>query len=223
MWIFGQSIEKKREKVIRQEEKDFVKQCVAAGMNRQTARNGMEMLSSLVIEGYQQNKIYAKSKTQIGFAMMLIEKLMEEMQKKDEVNVQERLKKLTSVLAEVFHECTIRKEDADFADTCAYIKSMSAAYNNSQCLMLQSELENLLHLLGEVRDWDEPDFCALAFFLKYGERSELGELANCLRNEMLIRFYRERYWDAFEQELTAIGMEKAVEVWAKEKVNRFSN
>ena len=100
---------------------------------------------------------------------------------------------------------------------------MSAAYNNSQCLMLQSELENLLHLLGEVRDWDEPDFCALVYFQRYGDRNELGELANCLRNEMLIRFYREKYWESFEQELKAIGMEKVVEAWIKEKVNRFSN
>jgi len=223
MWIFKQSIEKKREKVIRQEAKDFMKQFAEAGMNRQTARSGMEMLSSLVIEGYQQNKVYAKSKTQIAFSMMLIEKLMEEMQKKDAENVRERLKKLTSVLAEVFHECTIREDDADFADTCAYIKSMSAAYDNSQCLMLQSELENLLHLLGEVRDWEEPDFCALAYFQKYGDKSELGELANCLRNEMLIRFYCERYWDDFERELTAIGMKETVEAWIKEKVNRFSN
>ena len=149
MWIFGQSIEKKREKVIRQEAKDFMKQFVEAGMNRQTARNGMEMLSSLVIEGYQQNKVYAKSKTQIAFAMMLIEKLMEEMQKKDTEDVRERLKKLTSVLEEVFHECTVRRDDADFTDTCTYLKRMADMYDNSQCLMLQSELENLRYLLGD--------------------------------------------------------------------------
>ena len=223
MWIFKQSIEKKREKVIRQEARDFVKRFVEAGMSRQTARKGMEELSSLVIDGYQQNKVYAKSKTQIAFAMMLTEKLMEEIQKKDAENVRERLKKLSSVLAEVFHECTVRADDTDFAETCTYIKNMSVAYERSQCLMLQSELENIRHLLGEVKEWEEPDFCALAFFLKYGERKELGELANCLRNEMLIQFYRERYWGAFERELAAIHMEKAIEVWVKEKVNRFSS
>ena len=223
MWIFGQSIEKKREKIIRQEAKDFTKQLVEKGMNRQTAKNGMAMLLSLVIEGYQQNKVYAKSKTQIAFAMMLIEKLMEEMQKKDTEDVRERLKKLTSVLEEVFHECTVRRDDADFTDTCTYLKRMADMYDNSQCLMLQSELENLRYLLGEIKEWEEPDFCALAFFLKYGDKNELGELANCLRNEMLIRFYCEKYWDAFERELAAIGMEKAVKVWVKEKVNRFSN
>lgn len=111
----------------------------------------------------------------------------------------------------------------DFAVSCTYIKSMAAVYDASQCLMVQSELENLLHLLGEVKEWEEPDFCALTFFLKYGNKSELGELANCLRNEMVIRYYREQYWDDFERELSAVGMEKAVEIWIKEKVNRFSN
>ena len=222
MWIFKQSAEKKRENVIRQEAKDLMKQLVEAGMNRQTAKKGMEELSALVTVAYQQNKVYAKSKTQIAFSMMLIEKLMEEMRKKDAENIRERLKKLSNVLAEVFHECTIRRDDTDFTDTCTYIKNMSTVYDSAQSLIMQSELENLLHLLSEVKEWEEPDFCALAFFLKYGERRELGELANCLRNEMLLRFYRERYWDAFERELTAIGMEKAVEAWIKEKVNRFS-
>ncbi len=223
MWIFKQSAEKKRERVIRQEAKEWMKQLVEAGMNRQTAKNGMEELSSLAIEAYHQNKVYAKSKEQIAFAMMLIEKLMEEMKKKEVENIQERLKKLANVLEGVFHECTIREDDMDFAVSCTYIKSMAAVYDASQCLMVQSELENLLHLLGEVKEWEEPDFCALTFFLKYGNKSELGELANCLRNEMVIRYYREQYWDDFERELSAVGMEKAVEIWIKEKVNRFSN
>lgn len=223
MILFGANIERKREKQIQKEAKILVKKLTETGMDKRTARKGMDMLSELVIAGYYQNKVYAKSKTQIAFAMMLIEKLMEEMQEKEAENIRERLKKLSSVLAEVFHVCTIREDDTDFADTCTYLKSMEAAYDRSQCLMLQSELENLRYLLGEVKEWEEPDFCALAFFLKYGDKNELGELANCLRNEMLIRFYREQYWDAFERELSAIGMEKAVEVWIKEKVNRFSS
>ena len=223
MGIFRQSVEKKREKLIQKEAKAFVKKLTLAGMDRKTAKNRMEMLSSLVTEGYYQNKVYAKSKVQIGFAMMLIEKLMEEMHKKDVQTIRERLKKLSSVLGEVFHECTIREDDMDFSVTCTYIKSMAEIYDDVQCVIVQSELENLLHLFTEVKEWEEPDFCALAFFLKYGKKSELGELANCLRNERIIHYYREQYWDNFEGELSAVGMKEEIELWIKEKVNRFSD
>ena len=223
MGIFGVNIEKKREKLIQKEAKVFVKKLTQAGMDRKTAKTGMEMLSSLVIEAYHQNKVYAKSKEQIAFAMMLIEKLMEEMYKKDVQNTQERLKKLASVLGAVFHECPIREDDVDFTVTCTYIKNMAAVYDNSQCFILQSELENLLHLFTEVKEWEEPNFCALVYFMKYGNRSELGELANCLRNEMMVKYYCEQYWEQFEQELAAVGMEKEIKTWIKEKVNRFSN
>lgn len=111
----------------------------------------------------------------------------------------------------------------DFADSCTYIRSVAEVYDSSQCLMVQSELENLLHLLGEVKEWDEPNFCALVFFMKYGNKSELGELANCLRNEMVVRYYREQYWGEFERELAAVGMKEPLEIWIKEKVNRFSS
>ena len=255
MWIFGQSTEKKRERAIRQEAKALTKQLIEAGMNRQEAKAEMEKLLALVMEAGRQSKAYEKSKSQILFAQMLIEKLTEELFEKESVlevhssgecnvvmnesfmqksiaverkekngkvnqntgkydlEVRERLRKLTSVLAEVFHECTIREDDADFRMTCDYFNNIAKDYEGSQRLMLQSELENLSYLLGDILAWKEPDFLALAYFCKFGDKSKLGEFSNDQRNEMLIKYYREQYWDEFERKLLGIGKKESIENW----------
>ncbi len=225
MWIFGQSIEKKQERAIRKEAKVLMKQLIEAGMNRQEAKTEMEKLLFLVMEACRQSKAYEKSKNQILFAQMLIEKLVEEVlsiNAENEVNsreeVREKLKKLTSVLAKVFHECTIREDDTDFKMTCDYFNNVAENYDDSQRFMLQSELENLHYLLSEILQWEAPDFCALAYFCKFSDKSELGEVSNEQRNKMLLKYYKEEYWNEFERRLLAIGMKETVEVWIR-KIN----
>ena len=220
MWIFGQSTEKKQERAIRQEAKRLTKQLIEAGMNRKEAKKEMEKLLELLIEGYRQGKAYEKSKNQILFAQMLIEKLLEEvLEKEDELEVKERLKKLMNVLSEVFHGCTIREDDTDFKLTCDYFNNVAETYEDSGRLMLQSELENLSYLLGDILAWKEPDFLALAYFCKFGDKSKLGEFSNNQRNEMLLKYYQEEYWNEFGRKLLEVDMKETVERWI-EKVNK---
>ena len=218
MWIFSQSAEKKQERTIRKEARELKKQLIEAGMKRQEAKAEMERLLLLVMEAYRQNKAYEKSKNQILFAQMLIEKLLEEVFESEE-EVKERLKKLTSVLAEVFHECTIREDDTDFKLTCDYFNNVAQSYEDSKRFMLQSELENLEYLLGDVLQWRAPDFFALAYFCKFGDKSKLGEFSNDKRNEMLLNYYQEEYWNELERKLLEVGMKEMVEMWV-EKVSK---
>lgn len=271
MWIFGQSTEKKWERAVRQEAKALTKQLIEAGMKRQEAKSEMEKLFVLVMEAYRQSKAYEKSKSQMLFAQMLIEKLLEEVFENEgelevnscsesdrlmtenlmpksigveeradnsEVNgnkvneveanpnkvncdkeIKERLKKLVSVLGEVFHECTIREDDIDFKLTCDYFNNVAKAYKVSGRLMLQSELENLHYLLADILQWEAPDFLALAYFCKFGDKSKLGEFSNNQRNEMLLKYYNEKYWNEFERKLLEVGMKETVERWIG-KVNK---
>jgi len=85
---------------------------------------------------------------------------------------------------------------------------------------LQSELENLLYIVGEIEEWEEPDFCALALFCKYGHREDLADIENSQRNEMLLRYYKGQFWDDFEKELAAVKMTERVEKWIEEKVKQ---
>lgn len=218
MGIFGRSAEKKRAKAIHQEAKELMKELVNAGMDKRTVKNRLEVLEELAAAACTQRENYIESKKRMASGQMIMENLLDEIAGKEPGKVREQLTKLAGELSDVFHECTIRKDDKDFVTTYTYISRAAKEYEGTDRLMLQSELENLLHLVKEVIEWDEPDFCALAFFCKYGNRAELPDIENCQRNEMLMQYYCEQYWDKFEKELTAAGMEKRVKEWIEEKV-----
>ena len=218
MGIFGQSAEKKREKEIHQEAKDIVKELVNAGMDKRAAKNYVDVLQELLVEACAQRDSYVESKKRMAAGQVIIEELLTDIAEKEPAKVRGELARLAIDLTDIFHECTIRKDDIDFATTYAYINKATKEYEGANRLMLQSELENLLHMISEIEEWEEPDFCALALFCKYGNRSDLADIENRQRNEMLMRYYRGQYWDDFEKELVNIGMGERVKNWIDEKV-----
>lgn len=223
MGLFGQSAEKKREKEIRQEAKELIKELVTAGMDKRAAKNYMEVLQELVVEACMQRDAYVESKRRMAAGQVIIEELLTDIAEKEPAKVRGELARLAIDLTDIFHECTIRKDDMDFASTYSYINKATREYEGANRLMLQSELENLLHMVGEIAEWEEPNFCALALFCKYGNRNDLADIENGQRNEMLMRYYRGQYWDDFEKELVSIGMNERVTKWIDEKVKQEEN
>ena len=223
MGIFGQSVEKKREKEIRQEAKELTKELVNAGMDKRAAKNYIEVLQELMVEACFQRDAYVESKKRMAAGQAIIEELLNDIAEKDPAKVRGELARLAIDLTDIFHECTIRRDDTDFATTYAYINKATKEYEGANRLMLQSELENLLHMVGEIAEWEEPDFCALAIFCKYGKRNDLADIENSQRNEMLMRYYRGQFWDDFEKELVNVGMNERVTKWIDEKVKGEEN
>ncbi len=220
MGIFGQSAEKKREKEIRQEIKDLAKELVSAGMDKRAAKNYLEVLQELLLAACLQRDTYVTSKKRMTAGLAIIEELLAGIAEKEPAKVRGELARLAIDLTDIFHECTIRKDDLDFASTYAYINRATKEYDGSNRLMLQSELENMEHMIGEIVEWEEPDFCALALFCKYGNRDDLADIENGQRNEMLLRYYKGQYWDDFEKELASISKVERVHSWIEEKVKQ---
>ncbi|MBR3769915.1 MAG: hypothetical protein IKL06_05225 [Lachnospiraceae bacterium] len=220
MGIFGQSAEKKREKEIQQEAKGLTKELVAGGMDKRTAKNYMEVVESLLLEAVIQRDTYIESKKRMEEGQRIIEIILEDISEREPAKVRGELAKLAVNLTDIFHECTIRKDDLDFASTYGYINRAAVNYDGTERLMLQSELENLLHMVSEIDEWEEPDFCALALFCKYGPREDLADIENSQRNEMLLKYYRGQFWDDFEKELAAVKMTERVEKWIEGKVKQ---
>ncbi len=220
MGIFEQSAEKKREKEIRQEIKDLAKELVSAGMDKRAAKNYLEVLQELLLAACLQRDTYVTSKKRMTAGLAIIEELLTGIAEKEPVKVRGELARLAIDLTDIFHECTIRKDDLDFASTYAYINRATKEYDGSNRLMLQSELENMEHMIGEIVEWEEPDFCALALFCKYGNRDDLADIENGQRNEMLLRYYKGQYWDDFEKELASISKVERVHGWIEEKVKQ---
>lgn len=228
MGLFGQSAEKKREKEIRQGAKELTKSLISAGMEKHTAKNEMTLLQEVVIMACAQHDGYYVSKEKMTSGLVLIRELLHDMRTEDivqTVNVEKirsRLANLAAELTDIYHECTIRKDDMDFADTYAYINRMAQEYGVADRLMLQSELENLEHMICEIAEWEEPDFCALAYFCKFGNRSDLADIENNQRNDMLLQYYHEQYWDNFEKELTAVGRTESVRTWIEAQLAKLA-
>ncbi len=220
MGIFGQNAEKKREKEIRQEAKELIKELINAGMDKRAAKNYLEVLQELVLAACVQRDAYVVSKKRMSAGLVIIEELLTDIAAKEPAKVRGELARLAVDLTDIFHECTIRKDDMDFASTYTYINRATKEYEGADRLMLQSELENMEHMIGEIVEWEEPDFCALALFCKYGNRDDLADIENGQRNEMLLRYYRGQFWDDFEKELAAIGMIERVQNWIEEKVKQ---
>jgi len=220
MGIFDQSAEKKREKEIRQDAKELAKELINAGMNKRTLKNYLDVLQELIITACQQRDAYVTSKKRMAAGLVIIEELLSDIVGKDPAQVRGELARLAIDLTDIFHECTIRKDDLDFASTYTYINRATKEYDGTNRIMLQSELENMEHMIGEIVEWEEPDFCALALFCKYGNRDDLADIENGQRNEMLLRYYRGQFWDDFEKELATIGKAERVQNWIEEKVKQ---
>jgi len=220
MGIFGQSAEKKREKEIRQESKELAKELINAGMDKRAVKNYLDVLQELMIAACLQRDAYVTSKKRMSAGLVIIEELLNDIAGKEPAKVRGELARLAIDLTDIFHECTIRKDDLDFASTYTYINRATKEYDGTNRLMLQRQLENMEHMIGEIVEWEEPDFCALALFCKYGNRDDLADIENGQRNEMLLRYYKGQFWDDFEKELAAIGKIERVQNWIEAKVKQ---
>lgn len=220
MGLFSQSLDKKREKEIRRDIKELSKELVAAGMDKKAVREYLDVFQELLTDACRQKNAYLQSRQKMSECRQLICELLSDFPKNTEAEVRRQLAVLEALLAGICHDCTIREDDMDFTATCSYVRKMVQNYEKDSRLMLQSELENLLHVIEEVLEWEEPDFCALACFCRYGSRSDLAELENHQRNEMIVKFYREQFWNGFERELEACGKEAHMTGWIKEKLQK---
>ncbi len=220
MGIFQQSSEKKREKEIRKEAKELAKELVSAGLDKKLAKDYMEEVQENLLEACILKDDYVQSKKCMEEARTLIEEQLANILGNTPEQSKELVKRLIAVLSEVYHECTIRRDDMDFASTYSYLKSAASSYDGTNRIMLQSEFENLRAMLEETLAWEEPDFCALAYFCRHGNRADLGEIENSQRNEMILRYYKEQFLDKFFQELVPSQMAEKAELWIEEKIKQ---
>ena len=85
------------------------------------------------------------------------------------------------------HEFLVSKEDQEFHSTYDTILrlGMKALNASDQKLLLQSEIENLLALLKENLEKEEPKIEALTFYYQLGSDQELAQLPPAEKLEKL--------------------------------------
>ena len=118
MALFQQSVEKKREKEVRLKMKEFMKELTDAGMDKKAAKEGLEELTDILLYACILRDGYIESKKKISNSLTIIEQQLSRMQVREVSQCRALTEKLVNSLEDIFHECTIRKEDLDFAIRC---------------------------------------------------------------------------------------------------------
>mgnify|MGYP000787048453 CR=1 FL=1 len=93
------------------------------------------------------------------------------------------------------HEFLVSKEDQEFHSTYDTILrlGMKALNASDQKLLLQSEIENLLALLKENLEKEEPKIEALTFYYQLGSDQELAQLPPAEKLEKITYFYEHEF------------------------------
>lgn len=105
------------------------------------------------------------------------------------------LKDLRQMQNSFDHEFLVSKEDQEFHSTYDTILRLGTKALNApdQKLLLQSEIENLLALLKENLEKEEPEIAALTFYYQFGSDQELAQLPPTEKLEKITYFYEHEF------------------------------
>lgn len=105
------------------------------------------------------------------------------------------LKDLRQMQNSFDHEFLVSKEDQEFHSTYDTILRLGTKALNApdQKLLLQSEIENLLALLKENLEKEEPKIEALTFYYQLGSDQELVQLPPTEKLEKITYFYEREF------------------------------
>lgn len=105
------------------------------------------------------------------------------------------LKDLRQMQNSFDHEFLVSKEDQEFHSTYDTILRLGTKALNApdQKLLLQSEIENLLALVKENLEKEEPKIEALTFYYQLGSDQELAQLPPTEKLEKITYFYEREF------------------------------
>lgn len=165
---------------------------------------------------------YVDAREHLQQARTLLKKLLGSM---DSIPISDRkngLKELVLHLEQVFHDCSIRKDDMDFQSTLRNLKQMVEKYSENtagmQAIMLRSELENVKAVLDDASKWNAPDFLALAYFYLHADKASLADMENEQRNQLVLKYFKDEFMDELMGQFYRAGKEMPLRTLIKEYI-----
>ena len=154
----------------------------AAGCDMGAFRSWQKMYDKLKKKKGEQEERYRRCREQtkrVQEDAQLMEHMLTVEQPIEEKAFGRLLKDLRQMQNGFDHEFLISKEDQEFHSTYDTILRLGtrALKAPDQKLLLQSEIENLLELLKENLEKEEPEIAALAFYYQFGSDQELAQMS----------------------------------------------
>lgn len=135
------------------------------------------------------------------------------------------LKELKQMRGKFDHEFLVSSEDQEFHSTYDTILRLGvrALASQDEKLLLQSEIENLLDLLKENLEKEQPPFAALAFYEQMGNTKQLEEVSPAERLSRIQTVYETEFCEPIMQILTKeIAKAKRLAVVCEQENDRSS-
>ena len=214
---------RKKTKDLKNELKEMRKHILATeGGDKAKLTNDLKEFQESMELGATLYAEYADAREHLQQARILLKKLLGGM---DRITLSERksvLKELVLHLEQVFHDCSIRKDDMDYQSTLRNLKQMVEKYSENtetmQAIMLRSELENVKAVLDDASEWNAPDFLALAYFFLHADKNSLAEIENEQRNQLVLKFFKDEFMDDLMGQFYRAGKEMELRTLIKEYI-----
>lgn len=228
--FFDRSGNSKRRRELKSELKELQKALVAAGCDKAEAAGRCRELGEALELGGELRDSYVAARGHLSQARERIPRLLDCMGQSPVDEVEKSLQSLMTDLEQVYHDCSIREDDGDFASTVRSLKKLTEQYAGSvaqaktaagrvfPAIMLRSELENLKAVLDDAAAWSAPDFLALAYFFGHEDRALLRDMENEQRNGYVYEYWTERFGQPFEALEERAGRADAVRILSEKYV-----
>lgn len=218
--LFDRSGKAKRRRELKNELKELQRAFTAAGCGKAEAAGRCKELGETIELGETLCDGYRDARGHLSGARDVIPKLLDCMGESPVDEVEKSLQSLMAHLEQVYHDCSVREDDTDFASTVHSLKKLAGQYAGSVAqakteagrvfpgIMLRSELENVKAVLDDAAGWTAPDFLALAYFFLHEDRTSLKEMENEQRNSYVSGYWEEHFvrdFAAMEQRADRAG------------------
>lgn len=202
----------KKEKERKSDLKQLRKDMLSAGIAKAETDLWMKEIKQCLELGSILHREYQAASTHLAMAREAIGTILDCMNESPVEEVKKSFALLISDLDLVYHDCSIRKDDLDFAATINCLKKMTAEFDGKNTVMLRSELENLKAVLDDAYTFRAPDFLALAYYYQHEDREKLADMDNEQRNTCVMEYYRAHFMNEFEKALEQNGLKEALDI-----------
>ena len=201
----------RRAKDIKNDVKQLKKELISAGCEKGMVNEAVKEFGEVLELGGSVGTAYREAREHLGRASAAIGVILKCMEERDPAEVRDYLEGLAVELEQGCHECLIQSDDQDYLSSVRCLKRMTSEGAQSDrggmaFVMLRSELENIGAVLADVLGFGAPDFFALAYFFRRGDKDSLKEMENEQRNTYVLAFTKEHFLDAFLKECGRAGV-----------------
>lgn len=202
---------RRKSKELKNELKELRKVMIGAGEDKAQVAAKLKELQDVLELADSLQSDYEKAALHLNRARQAITILLACMGESPQSEVWTSMRALLEDLEQVYHDCSIREDDMDFQSTIRCLKQMTEdvakqGTDGMQAIMLRSELENVGAVLDDAAGWKAPDFPALAYYFLHEDKNTLKEMENEQRNQYVLSYWNEQYFDSFAQQCERAGV-----------------